>query len=68
MKTTKNSELCQCCGIQINKDPENGGTNLDVTQNAKYCTYCYPDGEFLFKATVEEMQAFCIDKMIEQGS
>jgi len=68
MKTTKTNKFCQSCGMPIKKDPQQGGTNLDGTKNGKYCSYCYRDGEFIFKRTAKEMQAFCKDKMVELGS
>lgn len=51
------------------KDPGNGGTEADGSKNTMYCSYCYRDGEFLSKdiTTAKEMQAFCMEKMQEQG-
>ncbi|WP_347925600.1 zinc ribbon domain-containing protein [Pontimicrobium sp. SW4] len=68
MKTIKNNKFCQSCGMPIQKDPEKGGTNVGGTKNKNYCSYCYQDGDFLFNGTVKEMQAFCKDKMVENGS
>jgi hypothetical protein len=64
MKTYKN---CQSCGMPISKDPELGATNLDGTKSNLYCSYCYQNGEFTFKGTMKEMQAFCKEKMREEG-
>jgi hypothetical protein len=60
---------CQSCGMPMNKDPENGGTELDGSKNNKYCSYCYQSGQFtsLDINTPQEMQSFCIEKMKEQG-
>ena len=36
-------------------DDENlWGTNKDGSKNSDYCIYCYKDGEFLQKATMDE--------------
>ena len=64
MKTYKN---CQSCGMPISKDPELGATNLDGTKSNLYCSYCYQNSEFTFKGTMKEMQAFCKEKMREEG-
>lgn len=54
--------------MPIKKDPQQGGTNIDGTKNATYCSYCYQNGNFTFKGTVKDMQVFCKEKMIEQGA
>lgn len=68
METLKKYKFCQSCGMPLSKDPENGGTNLDGTKNHKYCSFCFKDGEFTFKGTAKEMQAFCKNKIMEMGS
>lgn len=68
MKTSRTSKFCQSCGMLMSKDPQHGGTNRDGTKSVDYCSYCYIDGAFTFKGNVKEMQAFCKEKMIEQGS
>lgn len=61
-------KFCQSCGMPMKKDPEKGGTNADGSKSEKYCSYCYENGAFFQPdMTVKEMQAFCIDKMKEQG-
>ena len=65
MKTNK---FCQSCGMPIKKDPQQGGTNKDGTKNLTYCSYCYQNGDFTFKGTAKDMQHFCKEKMVEQGS
>jgi hypothetical protein len=62
------NKFCQSCGMPMKKDPKNGGTNVNGTQSKLYCSYCYQNGTFMFKGTVEEMQEFCKVKMMEQGS
>jgi len=61
-------KFCHCCGMPISKDPQGGGTDMDGTRIQKYCSYCYQNGEFLFKGSVKEFQEFCRQKMIEGGS
>ena len=68
METTRTSKFCQSCGMPMKKDPQHGGFNKNGTKSADYCSYCYVDGEFTFKGTVKEMQAFCKEKMVEQGT
>ncbi len=66
----KKNKFCQSCGMPIDKDPKNGGTNSDGSKNEKYCSYCYKDGEFFLSAeidTPQKMQKMCIQKMKEQG-
>lgn len=48
--------------------PNQGGTNADGSQNAKYCSYCYQDGAFAddFQSP-KEMMAFVKEKLKEQG-
>ena len=62
------NKFCQSCGMPMKKDPQHGGTNQDGTPNEMYCSYCYQNGVFTFTGTVEEMQEFCKEKMVEQGS
>jgi hypothetical protein len=52
----------------MKKDPKGGGTNADGSLNPKYCSYCYQSGAFTFNGTVDEMQEFCRNKVIENGS
>jgi hypothetical protein len=39
--------ICQSCGMPLDKDPRGGGTNADKSLSAKYCSYCYLNGQFL---------------------
>ncbi len=43
MKTT---HICQSCGMPLEKDPNQGGTNLDGSLSDKYCSFCYENGKF----------------------
>jgi hypothetical protein len=65
----KGMAICQSCGMPLNKDPQNGGTNADGSKSAKYCSYCYQNGEFTGgDMTVGEFQEFCRKEMIKTGS
>lgn len=65
MKTYKN---CQSCGMPLNKDPLNGGTNSDGSKSTVYCSYCYQNGSFTQPDfTVTDMKRFCKEKMKEMG-
>jgi hypothetical protein len=60
--------LCQSCGMPLDKDPKNGGSNADGSKNLQYCSYCYVDGKFTAPAfTADQMQDFCAGKLHEHG-
>ena len=62
------NKFCQSCGMPMNKDPGQGGTNADGSKSSDYCSLCYQDGAFFNpEFTAKQMQAFCIEKMHEQG-
>lgn len=63
----KAAKNCQSCGIPMQKDPQKGGSNADGSKSRKYCSYCYTNGDFTFKGSVKEFQAFCCTKMVEGG-
>ena len=48
-------------------DPQGGGTEADGSRSAKYCSYCYRDGAFLFDGTMREYQEICRKAMVEHG-
>ncbi len=59
-------KFCQSCGMPMNKDPDEGGTNADGSKNTIYCSFCFQKGEFTQPDfTAKQMQTFCIDKMKE---
>jgi hypothetical protein len=62
--------FCQSCGMPMQKDPQKGGYEAGGTaKSAKYCSYCYNDGEFYYKGTdVEGFQKLCSQKMVASGS
>ncbi len=52
------TKICQSCAMPMD-DERVYGTNADGTKNPDYCIYCYKDGEFLQKCTMEEMIEHC---------
>lgn len=44
---TSISNICQSCGMPIDKDPKGGGTTADGRKSSLYCSFCFADGEFL---------------------
>lgn len=45
--------ICQSCSMPIISE-EQYGTNKDGSKNTDYCIYCYKDGEFIDKVSMEE--------------
>lgn len=52
------NKVCQSCGMPIISD-EQLGTNEDGSINTDYCKYCYINGEFIDKVTMEEYIEMC---------
>ena len=52
------NKICQSCGMPITSD-EQLGLNKDESINKDYCKYCYKDGEFIDKVTMEEYIEMC---------
>ena len=42
----KFDRFCQSCGMPMEKDPDQGGTNKDGSKNTTYCSLCFEKGEF----------------------
>lgn len=62
------AQVCQSCGMPLNKDKNGGGSNADGTRSDTYCSLCYVDGTFTQpNVNATEMQAFCVEKLKEQG-
>lgn len=61
----KEYKFCQSCGMPLNKDPKQGGSEKDGTKSKKYCSYCYEEGAFTSPDidTAKKMQQFCIKVM-----
>lgn len=45
--------ICQSCSMPMESE-EVYGTNKDGSLNSDYCKYCYINGEFIDKVTMEE--------------
>lgn len=51
-------EICQSCGMPIESNGQLG-TNKDGSLNTDYCKYCFENGEFIDKVTMEEYILMC---------
>ena len=51
-------KICQSCGMPI-KEVSELGTEKDGSISKDYCKYCYKDGEFIDKVTMEEYINMC---------
>lgn len=64
----KFDKFCQSCGMPMDSDPGNGGTNADGSKNVKYCSYCYQAGSFKDNFTTSgEMVKLVREKLKEMG-
>jgi hypothetical protein len=64
----KFDKFCQSCGMPMDKDPGNGGTNSDGSETQKYCSYCYQQGRFKDNFTKSsEMVSLVKGKLKEMG-
>ena len=52
------NKICQSCGMPIFSD-EQLGTEKDGSINVDYCKYCYTNGEFIDKVSMEEYIEIC---------
>lgn len=50
--------ICQSCSMPITEDSLLG-TEKDGSINQDYCIYCYKDGEFIDKVSMEEYIEMC---------
>ncbi len=41
------NQICQSCGMPLDKDPNQGGTNADQSLSDTYCSFCFKDGKFI---------------------
>ena len=53
-----NNKICQSCGMPITSN-ELLGTNKDGCINNDYCKYCYINGQFIDKLSMEEYINMC---------
>lgn len=51
-------QVCQSCAMPIT-DGSQLGTEKDGSVNHDYCIYCYKDGEFIHKVSMEEYIDMC---------
>lgn len=51
-------QFCQSCGMPMTAD-DICGTNADGSINFDYCKFCYKDGEFIDKVSMEEYIDMC---------
>lgn len=56
-------KFCQSCGMPM--EGANYGKEKDGTLSEDYCEYCYADGEFTSKCTMDEMIEQCVPFMTE---
>lgn len=61
----QNLKICQSCGMPMQE--EQYGTEKDGSKNDTYCCYCYKNGDFAQKCTMEEMADFCAPFEVEGG-
>jgi hypothetical protein len=60
--------FCQSCGMPMDQDPGNGGTNQDGTKTHKFCSLCYENGAFKDNfSAADEMVDFVKGKLKEMG-
>lgn len=50
-------KICQSCGMPMQQDDL--GTNVDGSVNQDYCKYCYTNGEFIDKVSMDEYIKMC---------
>lgn len=53
----KEPKFCQSCGMPLTEEVL--GTNADGSKNEEYCKYCYLNGTFNCKISMEEMADYC---------
>ena len=58
IKKKADLKLCQSCGMPMESE-EVFGTDADGSLNADYCKYCYTNGEFIDKVSMEEYIEMC---------
>ena len=51
--------ICQSCSMPMD-DEKVFGTNTDGTKNLDYCIYCYKNGEFIDKVSMQEYIEMCV--------
>ena len=59
-------KFCQCCGMPMGNTDKLYGTNTNGSKNTEYCKYCFENGEFTFKGTMEEMIEVCANPNMKE--
>lgn len=52
------TKICQSCGMPITSNDQLG-TEKDGSASNDYCKYCYENGEFVDKVSMEEYIEMC---------
>ena len=60
------SRICQSCSMPMD-DKKLFGTNADGTKNSDYCVYCYKNGEFIDKVSMQEYIEMCVPFAAQAG-
>ncbi len=60
------NKICQSCGMPILSN-EQLGTNKDGSINVDYCKYCFENGEFIDKVTMEKYIEMCSEYGSQAG-
>ena len=60
------NKICQSCGMPVTSK-ELLGTNKDGSTNGDYCKYCYKNGEFIDKVSMEEYIEMCSKYGLQAG-
>ncbi len=53
------TRICQSCAMPMENEKVYG-TNNDGSKNSDYCIYCYKDGEFIDKVSMQEYIEKCV--------
>lgn len=61
-------QLCQSCGMDMDKSGEIYGTNADGSLNEDYCQYCYANGEFTADMSMNEMIGHWVPYLVKETS
>ena len=52
------NKICQSCGMPIDSE-EQLGTNQDGSISLDYCKYCYENGDFIDKVSMQKYIQMC---------
>ena len=60
-------KYCQSCGMPMGQGDELYGTEKDGSKSADYCKYCYQNGAYTVKGTMQQMIDFCVKPMLDEN-